>query len=137
MLLQEGEVKNWASSVPETMMRYAHVLTIYAEAVARATGAADNLAYECISSIRQRAGLTPLSGLAGPEFAAAVVQERAWEFAAERTRWFDLLRLAMVEQANANKDANDLQPIGAITKEDYTFPLPFSETSVNPNLGGN
>ena len=133
----KGEVKNWASSVPETMMRYAHVLTIYAEAQARATGAADDLAYECINSIRQRAGLTPLSGLAGPEFAAAVVQERAWEFAAERTRWFDLLRLEMVEQANANKDVNDLQPIGEITKEDYTFPLPFSETSVNPNLGGN
>ncbi|MEJ7679680.1 MAG: RagB/SusD family nutrient uptake outer membrane protein [Segetibacter sp.] len=131
----KGDVKNYASSVPETMMRYAHVLTIYAEAEARSTGAPDVLAYQCINSIRERAGLSPLSGSTGPEFAAAVVQERAWEFAAERTRWFDLVRLEMVEQANANKDANDLQPIGAITKEDYTFPLPFSETSVNPNLG--
>jgi len=130
----KDEVKNWASSVPETMMRYAHVLTIYAEAQARATGAPDNLAYESINAIRERAGLTPLSGLSGEAFAAAVVQERAWEFAAERTRWFDLVRLEMVEEANANKNPNDLQPIGEITKEDYTFPLPFSETSVNPNL---
>jgi len=130
----KGEVKNWASSVPETMMRYAHVLTIYAEAQARAAGTPDALAYESINAIRQRAGLTPLENLSGADFANAVVQERAWEFAAERTRWFDLVRLEMVEAANANKNANDLQPIGAITKEDYTFPLPFSETSVNPNL---
>jgi hypothetical protein len=130
----KGEVKNWASSVPEQMMRYAYVLTLYAEAQARATGAPDALAYESINAIRQRAGLTPLSGLSGPAFAAAVVQERAWEFAAERVRWFDLVRLEMVESANSNKNANDLQAIGAITKEDYTFPLPFSETSVNPNL---
>lgn len=130
----KDEVKNFASSLPETMMRYAHVLTIYAEAQARSAGAPDALAYESINAIRQRAGLAPLSGLSGEEFAAAVVQERAWEFAAERTRWFDLVRLEMVEAANANKHPNDLQPIGEITKEDYTFPLPFSETSVNPNL---
>jgi hypothetical protein len=130
----KGEVKNWASSVPETFMRYAHVLTIYAEAQARATGTPDDQAYAAINAIRQRAGLAPLAGLSGPAFADAVVQERAWEFAAERTRWFDLVRLEMVETANANKDANDLMPIGNITREDYTFPLPFSETSVNPNL---
>ena len=130
----KGDVSNYASSVPEIMMRYAHVLTIYAEAEARATGTPDALAYQCINAIRERAGQTDLSGLTGTDFAAAVVQERAWEFAAERTRWFDLVRLEMVEQANANKDPNDLQPIGTITKEDYTFPLPFSETSVNPNL---
>jgi len=130
----KGEVRNWASSVPETMMRYAHVLTIYAEAQARAAGTPDALAYESINAIRQRAGLTPLENLSGTDFANAVVQERAWEFAAERTRWFDLVRLEMVEAANTNKNVNDLQPIGAISKEDYTFPLPFSETSVNPNL---
>lgn len=127
-------VRNWASSVPESMMRYAYVLTVYAEAEARATGTPDALAYECINKIRERAGLGDLSGLSGPDFADAVVQERAWEFAAERVRWFDLVRLEMVEEANAHKDPNDLQPIGAITKDDYTFPLPFSETSVNENL---
>lgn len=130
----KGDVRNWASSVPESMMRYAHVLTIYAEAVARDTGTPDALAYESINAIRERAGLDPLADMSGPEFADAVVQERAWEFAAERTRWFDLVRLEMVEEANANKDPNDLQPIGDISKEDYNFPLPFSETSVNPNL---
>lgn len=130
----KGDIRTWSSSVPESMMRYAHVLTIYAEAQARATGSPDALAYESINSIRRRAGLEELSGMTGTEFAKAVVQERAWEFAAERTRWFDLVRLEMVKEANANKSPEDLQPLGEITKEDYTFPLPFSETSINDNL---
>ena len=116
------------------MMRYAHVLTIYAEAQARATGTPDDLAYESVNAIRKRAGLAPLEGLSGQAFADAVVQERAWEFAAERTRWFDLVRLEMVAEVNSNKDPNDLQPIGSMAEEDYVFPLPFSETSANPNL---
>ncbi|WP_026464211.1 RagB/SusD family nutrient uptake outer membrane protein [Adhaeribacter aquaticus] len=133
----KGEVKNWASSVPETLMRYAHVLTMYAEAKARTPQGPDQLAYNALNMIRERAGLAPIAfgSLSPQEFANAVVQERAWEFAAERTRWFDLVRLEMVEAANANKHPNDLAVIGSISKEDYTFPLPFSETSVNPNLG--
>ncbi|UOE51039.1 RagB/SusD family nutrient uptake outer membrane protein [Mucilaginibacter sp. SMC90] len=130
----KGNEGNYQSSVPESMMRYAYVLTVYAEAEARATGTPDQLAYDCINAIRKRAGLPVLNGLSGAAFANAVVQERAWEFAAERTRWFDLVRLEMVESANANKDPNDLQPIGTITKAKYVFPLPYSETSVNPNL---
>lgn len=130
----KGDVLTWASQVPEIMMRYAHVLTIYAEAQARADGSPNTLAYECVNAIRNRSGLTPLSGLSGQAFADAVVQERAWEFAAERTRWFDLVRLEKVAQANSNKNANDLQPIGEMTEKNYVFPLPFSETSVNQNL---
>ena len=88
-----------------TLIRYAHVLLIYAEAQARANGSADSDAYDAVNAIRQRAGLAPLSGLSNTDFINSVVQERAWEFAGEYTRWFDLVRLEMVESANANKDA--------------------------------
>ncbi|HTF21799.1 MAG TPA: RagB/SusD family nutrient uptake outer membrane protein [Chryseolinea sp.] len=130
----KGDVKNYVSSLPFVMMRYAHVLTIYAEAKAR-SGGPDEEAYSAINAIRVRAGLAPLVGLSADAFAAAVVQERAWEFAGERTRWFDLVRLEMVEAANASKHPDDMTPINAITREDYTFPLPLSETLANPNLG--
>jgi hypothetical protein len=130
----KNDVKNYVSSLPYPMMRYAHVLTIYAEAKAR-SGGPDQAAYDAINAIRQRAGLDPLVGLSADAFAAAVVQERAWEFAGERTRWFDLVRLEMVEAANATKHPDDLTPINAITRDDYTFPLPISETLANPNLG--
>ena len=41
-------VNNFTSSVPESMIRYAHVLTIYAEAQARATGSPDELAMKVL-----------------------------------------------------------------------------------------
>jgi starch-binding outer membrane protein, SusD/RagB family len=114
-------------------MRYAHVLAIYAEAKAR-SGGPDQQAYDAVNAIRERAGLELLSNLSADMFAKAVVDERSWEFAAERTRWFDLVRLEMVEQANANKHEWDLKPLGAITKEKYVFPLPITEVLANPNL---
>jgi hypothetical protein len=131
----KGDVANWASSVPLVMLRYAHVLTIYAEAKAR-SGAPDQQAYDALNAIRTRAGLPVYSigSLSASAFADAVVNERKWEFAGERTRWFDLVRLELVESANANKDPGDLQPIGTITKANYTFPLPTSEVLANPNL---
>ncbi len=132
----KGEVLTSSSSLPTVMMRYAHVLTVYAEAKARGTGGADQQAYDALNAIRVRGGEQPIpfGSLNALQFADEVVQERAWEFAAERTRWFDLVRLERVEEANANKNPADLQPIGAITKDDYWFPLPYTDTSINPNL---
>lgn len=135
----KGEILTSSISLPSVMMRYAHVLTIYAEAKARGTGGPDQLAYDALNQVRLRgraAGTAPLAfgALTPPEFAEEVVQERAWEFACERTRWFDLVQLEKVEEANANKHPDDLKPIGPITKSDYTFPLPYSDTSLNPNL---
>lgn len=130
----KGDEVTVASNLPMVFMRYAHVLTIYAEAKARSSGP-DQLAYDALNALRVRGGSAPVSALAAADFAQAVVDERAWEFAAESTRWFDLVRLEMVESANANKHAWDLRPISAITKEDYVFPLPLSEVLANPNLG--
>ncbi|KAA6431567.1 RagB/SusD family nutrient uptake outer membrane protein [Dyadobacter flavalbus] len=136
----KGDISTYQASLPSVMMRYAHVLTIYAEAKARGTGGPDQAAYDALNQVRLRgraAGTKPLSaadGLTAAKFADEVVQERAWEFACERTRWFDLVRLEKVEEANANKSPDDLQPIRAITKANYWFPLPYSDTSLNPNL---
>lgn len=136
----KGNIVTSSISLPSVMMRYAHVLTIYAEAKARGTGGPDQAAYDALNQIRLRglpAGTKPLTmadGLTATQFADAVVQERAWEFACERTRWFDLIRLERVEAANAAKSPDDLQPIKPITKANYWFTLPYTDTSINPNL---
>jgi hypothetical protein len=127
-------------SLPSVMMRYAHVLTIYAEAKARGTGGPDQAAYDALNQVRLRgwaSGTKPLSmsdGLTPAKFADEVVQERAWEFACERTRWFDLIRLEKLEEANAKRSPDDLQPIKPITKANYWLPMPYADTSINPNL---
>ena len=124
----------WESSLPTVLMRYAHVLTIYAEAKAR-SGGPDPLAYDAINAIRKRAGLTALAGLSATQFADAVVQERAWEFAAENNRFFDLVRLELVKAANSNRHPSEtaLDP-STITEADYTFPFPSTEFLINPDL---
>lgn len=121
------------SSLPVSTLRYAHVLLIYAEAQARA-GTPTPDAYAALNAVRSRAGLPARTGLSAADFAAAVVSERSWEFAAEWTRWFDLVRLEQVEAANANKAPDDLKPIKAITKANYWFPIPVADANQNPNL---
>lgn len=133
--IQSGAKNVYMSNNPVIMIRYAHVLLIYAEAQARATGTPDDAAYAAVNAVRSRAGLSSLSiGLSGQDFATAVVQERAWEFAGEWNRWFDLVRLEQVEAANANKAPEDLQPAGPITKAKYWMPIPGADALVNPNL---
>lgn len=125
----------FSSSQPVHMIRYAHVLLVYAEAQARADGTPNAQAYEAVNAVRSRAGLPALAtGLAGPNFANAIVDERAWEFAGEWTRWFDLIRLEKVEEANATKAPDDLKPTGAISKTDYWYPIPISDANINSNL---
>lgn len=132
--IQSGQQDVYMSANPVILMRYAHVLLIYAEAQAR-SGGVNADAYNAINAVRKRAGLSDLpAGLTDSEFINAVIDERAWEFAAEWNRWFDLVRLEKVEEANANKHADDLQPTGPITKEDYLLPIPGADALINPNL---
>ena len=127
---------NYQSSMPVHMIRYAHVLLVYAEAQARSGGSVSADAYTALNAVRKRAGLPDVTNLSATNFASAVVDERAWEFAGEWTRWFDLQRLEQVEAANApdKKATDDLKPIGAINKADYWYPTPIGDANINPNL---
>jgi hypothetical protein len=121
----------WFTSQSLMLMRYAHVLLIYAEAKAR-TGGPDQAAYDAINAIRTRAGLAPLNGLSNADFINAVIDERGWEFAGEGTaRWFDLIRLEKVASANSNKDPRELPLLGAVK---IYLPIPATEVALNPYL---
>jgi hypothetical protein len=132
--IQSGAKAVYMSNNPVLLIRYAHVLLIYAEAQAR-SGGVNTDAYAAINAVRKRAGLADLSaGLPATDFINAVIDERAWEFAGEWNRWFDLVRLERVEAANAGKDPGDLQPAKPITKENYLLPIPGADALMNPNL---
>ena len=80
---------------------------------------------------RLRAGLTPLSGLSNDDFINSVVNERAWEFAGEYLRWFDIVRLQLLPQINAARDPSENAVIGPVK---YTLPIPAHDALLNPNL---
>jgi hypothetical protein len=124
--------------------RYAQTLLTFAEAKAR-SGRLDDRAYEAVNIIRRRAhkvdlyspspyDLTP--GLSAEQFADSVVWERAWELCAEpEGRWFDLMRLEMVEDLPLLRDENDMQDYpDIITKDFYFSPIPQAEIDFDPNL---
>ncbi|MBX2922845.1 MAG: RagB/SusD family nutrient uptake outer membrane protein [Chitinophagaceae bacterium] len=133
--IQDGNAYTYHSKNPIILMRYAEVLLIYAEAQARSANP-DASAYNAINAVRQRAGLGNLTaGLNSDDFIKAVIQERAWEFAAEWHRWFDIVRAEIVQEANANRHANEISLIGNPGDQSkWLLPIPAGDASINPNL---
>jgi hypothetical protein len=126
--VEDGLNNAGSASVP--LIRYAHVLLIYAEAQAR-SGTVNAQAYTCINAIRSRAGLAPLSGLSSADFINAVINERSWEFAGEYTRWFDITRLQILPQIIAARDKSENVVIGT---PQYYLPLPAADVQLDPSL---
>lgn len=135
----EGEANNWYLGQSLPLERFAEVYFIYAEAEVM-SGGNKAAATEAVNKIVRRAYHEPLNTPGTHDYSAdqltqdVILQEKAYEFAGEWVRWFDLVRTEKVEQANASKNADDLQPIGGIDKSDYFMPIPATETQVNKNL---
>jgi len=143
---------DWYSSRTSQVIRYAEVLLIYAEAQAQADGAPNALAYDCINRVRNRAfagagthqnDLKP--GLSAEAFRDSVFVERGWEFAGFEyaNRWFDLVRLELVEDAaSANpshaflpgRSPDDWTILAPPTHASYFLPIPEEDALLNPNL---
>jgi hypothetical protein len=116
------------------LIRYAEVLLIYAEAQAQANGV-DGTAYDAINEVRQRAGLSNLSGLSTADFINAVIAEKGWELAGEGQRWYDLIRTEKVAEVTAKRSVDEqVKIIGEVTSSNYYAPIPEAEVLKNPNL---
>jgi hypothetical protein len=134
--IQTGAAElDYSSASPIILMRYAEVLLDYAEAQGR-SGTPDADAYAAVNAVRHRAGLGDLTpGLNSADFTKAVLDERAWEFACEWHRWFDLVRTETVGTANANRAAGEIPLIGDPNdKAKWLLPVPAGDASINPNL---
>lgn len=119
--------------------RYADVLLMYAEAQNKADGAPDDLAFQCLNDIRQRAvgggTYTKAENLDPEQFEEEVFNERGWEFFAEFKRWFHLVRTEKVIDANMYnprvKAAIEANGIATKNKETYYWlPLPVQEVQL-------
>lgn len=100
---------HWYGMTPDIILRYADILLTYAEAYSRANGGPDQLAKDCLKDVMNRAykGVgshekdAEVDAIPAAEFADRVVEERLYEFCGNEltsTRWFDLVRLAKVEE---------------------------------------
>jgi hypothetical protein len=128
--IQSGDTLSYVSNSPIIFMRYSEVLLTYAEAEARASSPNAD-AYSAINAVRKRAGLDDLTpGLNSTDFIKAVIQERAWEFAGEWHRWFDLVRTETVKEANSHRDSNEIPLIGDPgDQKNWLLPIPAGDAS--------
>ncbi len=133
----QGNKLTFVNAISMPLERMAETYLNFAEAQIMATGdPSDPLALEAFNKIKRRGAGLPINTPDPAVDATSLTQkeiitEKGWEFAGEFCRWFDLVRLQIVQETIDKKDPDELQPKGPVK---YFLPLPNVETDVNPNL---
>ena len=124
-------------------LRYDDLLLLKAEALINGEAPDLAAAANIIDRIRERAGVKKLTNAEKNNKETlfnVYVNERRLELACEGERWYDLVRLDLVEEAMAAAQRNDpgRLPIAVpYTKNSYLLPIPQSVLDTNPNVEQN
>lgn len=139
---------------PWSIIRYADILLMYAEAKNEYTGP-DASVYAAVEKIRQRAGLSPYAlpaGLGQAQMRDVVRNERRIELAFEEQRFWDIRRWKIANAVygttlhgvTITKNVNGTFSYAPkevttpyFTNAMYLFPIAVKETQVNPGLEQN
>ncbi|KAF0129538.1 MAG: RagB/SusD domain-containing protein [Bacteroidetes bacterium] len=107
-----------------TVIRYAEILLMYAEALTQGASGTAGTADEAVNLVRTRAGLSPLAGVTNDQVMAEKYAELAMEWG---TRYFDMVRLGKT---------NELSYDGrSFTAEKTFLPYPQNQIDLLPLLG--
>lgn len=134
-----------------TVIRYAEVLLILAEAINERDGKPNQEAYDAFNQVRRRAFREDIySGTPQPHdlekgldyngFRNAIIQERSWEFVLEQKHLPDLKRWKILVKTIKNSPVAKQYPQYNKQNVDfkhYRFPIPQAQRDVNPNLWQN
>ncbi|MDR2626691.1 MAG: RagB/SusD family nutrient uptake outer membrane protein [Dysgonamonadaceae bacterium] len=133
-----------------TVLRYADVLLVKAEAINERNHAPNAEAYEAINQVRRRAykvgefddGTATISldevnlkNLSYLEFRKQLRRERYYEFVYEQQRWYDLARWKVLLKTMRRVAA--AQKNEHIQARHYRFPVPQRDRDLNPALWQN
>jgi len=122
---------NWS------LIRYADILLIYAEASNEVSGPGAK-AYDAVNLVRTRAKLPALTGLTKEQLREAIWRERWYELCFENVTWFDMVRLRKAFNLTTKGFDNYVGhkfSYGPVLKErELLFPIPSRELRNNPNL---
>jgi hypothetical protein len=133
-----------------TVLRYADVLLIKAEAINERNQGPNAEAYDAINQVRRRAykvgefsdgtaTITPgevnLAQLDYLEFRKQLRRERFYEFVYEQQRWYDLVRWKVLLKSMRRVTA--AQKNEHVQAKHYRFPVPQPDRDLNPALWQN
>ncbi|HZH74302.1 MAG TPA: RagB/SusD family nutrient uptake outer membrane protein [Mariniphaga sp.] len=114
-----GSNKNWP------IIRYAEILLMHAEALTRGATSTVMTADDAVNLVRERAGLTPLTGVTADQ----VMEEKFAELAMEwGIRYYDMIRLETYNELSY--DGRTFNP-----SEDIYLPYPQNQVDLLPILG--
>lgn len=132
---------NGSSTLAWPVLRYAELLLVAAEADLLADGSISAAGLSAINEVRNRAGLTNLSGAVTID---QILEERRWELFGEAKRWFDFVRKrnstpnlidGAIEAIEAGDTDGDDVEFTSFTKErHWKLPYPQRAIDTNPNL---
>jgi len=117
-----------------TVLRYADVLLMYAEALNEQGNIESAKTY--INTVRDRVTLNNLENLSQEEMRQAIARERRVELAYEAHRWFDLIRTGkakeVIDAYYATKGINF-----TLAPHELVLPIPSREIEINPAIEQN
>jgi hypothetical protein len=129
--------------INRSIIRYAEVLLLKAEALNELNGSPNAEAYEAINQVRRRAfshfpvtnpstdDLT--AGLDYESFRRAIQQERVFELTYEQNRWTDLVRWRILVYTLRNADVDAEYHKKDVKLKHYRFPIPKAQRDINPD----
>lgn len=135
------KVRSSASNI--YFLRYDDVLLLKAEALINGPAVDLQGAADIIDQIRTRAGVAKLTAAEKSNkenLFQAYVNERRLELACEGERWYDLVRLDILEETMAAAQRNDpgrLPMAVPFTADSYLLPIPQDVLDTNPNVQQN
>ena len=122
-----GEFKNHPIQWP--FLRLPEMYLSYAEAINEYKGGPTEEAYKMINTVRKRVGLKELKDLNQEQFRAALLKERACEFAWEEVRYYDLTRWKRTDIFSASTHELHAYRHKVTKKMEYNK-VPMSQTDV-------
>jgi hypothetical protein len=113
-------------------LRFTDVLMMKAECILHGAPGSQTDVDGIVNQVRGRAGLTPITNVTLPR----LMEERRKEFAAEGSRWHDLVRSGLIESTMTTWITKEdvghfMQPF---QKNYILYPIPQSELDVKPGL---
>ena len=131
--VQYAKQNQFQSTLSITAIRYADVLLMAAEADNEVNNGPSADAYTWINAVRQRAGISNLSGLSKTAFRDAIFIERRKELYGEGFDWMDLKRFNKFNLFNTTGRTFKT----AIDAHLNYYPIYNSEITNNPNITQN
>lgn len=140
----QSDLKGGQSETNFIILRYADILLMYAEALNEASGPSPEV-YDALNAVRQRVKMPAIDPSVTPltqaELRQIIHHERRIEFAGEGLYYNDIRRWKTAETLlNASIKKYDGSQIEVRTfdpSRDYFWPIPLTETDLNPNLEQN